>query len=321
MIDCKETLARLYEYLDDELTPDRAAQVAEHLEACRHCFDRAEFERSFGRFMKDAARETVNADPLKSRIKAKLIEINAADQNEDLFPNHDDSAPIDSIEPPPTGISDEELRRMRAYYRQRRQKTEADRHPAAGEDNPPQPPSIPFWSFLLAAAAVILIAVPFIRQYGTDTGKDPMIQALMALHIDSHPEFEESDPSALSQWVSRRTQIDPMVRGLAAIGCTLAGATVDSVWGTQLVHVYAESSGQPLSMMVTTEKEFLMPKGLGVLQLDDEQYWTAEQGDYSLLIWKVHDAGLICIAVAQMPPLSLTELMQRVEAAEEAGTA
>ena len=43
MIDCRDTLKKLYDYLDRELTPSEAREVQEHLERCRGCFDRFEF--------------------------------------------------------------------------------------------------------------------------------------------------------------------------------------------------------------------------------------------------------------------------------------
>ena len=42
---CEEALRRLAEYLDGELNSDDAKGVASHLETCRSCYSRAEFER------------------------------------------------------------------------------------------------------------------------------------------------------------------------------------------------------------------------------------------------------------------------------------
>jgi anti-sigma factor (TIGR02949 family) len=42
---CEEALRLLVEYLDRELRPDAQARVEQHLETCRSCFSRAEFER------------------------------------------------------------------------------------------------------------------------------------------------------------------------------------------------------------------------------------------------------------------------------------
>lgn len=42
---CEEALAVLAEHLDHELDEHRTAQLHAHLESCRSCYSRAEFER------------------------------------------------------------------------------------------------------------------------------------------------------------------------------------------------------------------------------------------------------------------------------------
>lgn len=44
-IDCEEAVRRLAAYLDRELDPAKSDEVEEHLERCRSCYSRAEFER------------------------------------------------------------------------------------------------------------------------------------------------------------------------------------------------------------------------------------------------------------------------------------
>lgn len=44
-IDCEEAVRRLAAYLDRELDPVADAEMEEHLDRCRSCFSRAEFER------------------------------------------------------------------------------------------------------------------------------------------------------------------------------------------------------------------------------------------------------------------------------------
>lgn len=44
-IDCEQVLEQLFAYLDGELETGRHELIAHHLEACRGCFSRAEFER------------------------------------------------------------------------------------------------------------------------------------------------------------------------------------------------------------------------------------------------------------------------------------
>lgn len=47
MMKCEEVLDRLFDYLDGELPDPESEQVKAHLEACKACYPRAEFERAF----------------------------------------------------------------------------------------------------------------------------------------------------------------------------------------------------------------------------------------------------------------------------------
>lgn len=44
-IGCEEVVAHLLEYLDGEMDTKKRAQIDRHLEECRGCFSRAEFEK------------------------------------------------------------------------------------------------------------------------------------------------------------------------------------------------------------------------------------------------------------------------------------
>lgn len=57
-IDCEEAVRRLAAYLDGELGPDGEAAVERHLERCRSCYSRAEFERR----LKDRLRSDLKRD-------------------------------------------------------------------------------------------------------------------------------------------------------------------------------------------------------------------------------------------------------------------
>jgi anti-sigma factor (TIGR02949 family) len=68
VIDCEEALRRLVEYLDAELRGDAQREVAQHLERCRSCFSRAEFEKRLKASTADLRREPLPAD-LERRIR------------------------------------------------------------------------------------------------------------------------------------------------------------------------------------------------------------------------------------------------------------
>ena len=45
-IDCEEVIANLFAYLDNEIDPEKRTDIERHLEECRACFSRAEFEKA-----------------------------------------------------------------------------------------------------------------------------------------------------------------------------------------------------------------------------------------------------------------------------------
>jgi hypothetical protein len=44
-IDCSEAAKRLNDYLDDYLIGKAKEELVHHIESCRHCFERVEFEK------------------------------------------------------------------------------------------------------------------------------------------------------------------------------------------------------------------------------------------------------------------------------------
>ncbi len=72
-IDCGEALDRLYEYLDEELTPVRAEEVRLHLAKCAPCLALSGFESAYLRFL-EARTRAMNAPPhLRKRILERLL--------------------------------------------------------------------------------------------------------------------------------------------------------------------------------------------------------------------------------------------------------
>lgn len=68
---CEEVIEQLFIYLDKELDADRSAEIDKHLERCRDCYTRAQFERRLREKVGDAA--VVKApDRLHDRIKNLL---------------------------------------------------------------------------------------------------------------------------------------------------------------------------------------------------------------------------------------------------------
>jgi mycothiol system anti-sigma-R factor len=70
---CAEALARVYEYLDNELSPADAATVKRHFEDCGVCSDFLHFCNEFHRAVQRAATEQPCAPPeLRARIQEIL---------------------------------------------------------------------------------------------------------------------------------------------------------------------------------------------------------------------------------------------------------
>lgn len=67
-ITCDEVLEQLFAYLDGELSADQLATIEHHLEHCRDCFSRAEFERKLRAKVAEAA-QAAAPDRLHRRVR------------------------------------------------------------------------------------------------------------------------------------------------------------------------------------------------------------------------------------------------------------
>lgn len=67
-IDCEEAVRRLAAFLDHELDPDESAEVKRHLDTCRSCFSRAEFERR----LRERIREDLQDDEVPSDFEERM---------------------------------------------------------------------------------------------------------------------------------------------------------------------------------------------------------------------------------------------------------
>ena len=73
-VDCREAVARLYHYLDGELTADRRALIQRHLSGCTNCIEAFEFEAELRILISQRCRDAV-PDAVRSRIAAKLRDL------------------------------------------------------------------------------------------------------------------------------------------------------------------------------------------------------------------------------------------------------
>lgn len=74
-IDCEEALRRLAGFLDRELGQQSAVEVERHLETCRSCYSRAEFERRLRERLREDLKETAVPPGLERRVRRLLDEL------------------------------------------------------------------------------------------------------------------------------------------------------------------------------------------------------------------------------------------------------
>lgn len=70
-IGCEEALRRLAAYLDEELETHVSAEVEEHLQRCRSCFSRAEFERR----LKERIREDLGSETVPPTFEERIRDL------------------------------------------------------------------------------------------------------------------------------------------------------------------------------------------------------------------------------------------------------
>lgn len=69
--DCQDVIARLYEFVDGELTIERRARIQEHLDACLPCFEAFDFEAELRVVISERCRDSV-PQSLRERIAGAL---------------------------------------------------------------------------------------------------------------------------------------------------------------------------------------------------------------------------------------------------------
>ena len=74
MISCDEAKTRLFEFLDGELPEISHAEVERHVEVCKACYPRFQFERHFLDALQAAEERGAASPELKDRILKMLVE-------------------------------------------------------------------------------------------------------------------------------------------------------------------------------------------------------------------------------------------------------
>jgi anti-sigma factor (TIGR02949 family) len=66
-VDCDEVMRQLFDFLDDEVEEVAGHEIHHHIDECRSCFSRVEFERVLKERVR-ASKEEVLPDSLQGRI-------------------------------------------------------------------------------------------------------------------------------------------------------------------------------------------------------------------------------------------------------------
>jgi mycothiol system anti-sigma-R factor len=78
-VDCRETVARLYEFLDGELTEERRRAIEAHLDHCPPCGSVVSFEAELRRVVADRCKDHV-PEQLRERIAATITALASGQQ-------------------------------------------------------------------------------------------------------------------------------------------------------------------------------------------------------------------------------------------------
>jgi anti-sigma factor (TIGR02949 family) len=68
-VSCEEVISKLLEYLDRDLDRTAEEEIARHIEHCRSCFSRAEFERRLRQKVAETG-EVPAPESLRRRIRS-----------------------------------------------------------------------------------------------------------------------------------------------------------------------------------------------------------------------------------------------------------
>ncbi len=71
MIDCREAVRRMWEYIDHALEPGATEELESHLEACQRCCGELEFSRHLKEIVAASGSDSL-PDPLRKKIEVLL---------------------------------------------------------------------------------------------------------------------------------------------------------------------------------------------------------------------------------------------------------
>jgi len=78
--DCAQALARVYEYLDGEMSPADLERIREHVVDCEPCLHQYDLDTALKALVRRSCQESAPAD-LRERIMVKITEVRIELQN------------------------------------------------------------------------------------------------------------------------------------------------------------------------------------------------------------------------------------------------
>ncbi len=84
-MNCREALAKLYDYLDKELNEDDQKGLERHLEHCSDCLKKYELEEEFNTFVRKKIACNPDVTQLKDRIRQQIDKIDSAAQPRNIM--------------------------------------------------------------------------------------------------------------------------------------------------------------------------------------------------------------------------------------------
>ena len=85
IVNCREALAKLYDYLDKELSEDDVKGLEVHIEHCSDCLKRYELEEEFNNVIKQKTACCPDVTHLKNRIREQIDKIDSASQPRNIL--------------------------------------------------------------------------------------------------------------------------------------------------------------------------------------------------------------------------------------------
>ena len=76
LLPCDQVIAQLWEYIDGEISPERAGLIRAHLDACSHCDPQHDYQRAFLGFLRLHTRSPIPAS-LRQRVFQGLLQEDA----------------------------------------------------------------------------------------------------------------------------------------------------------------------------------------------------------------------------------------------------